>query len=291
MAEKFVSVGSDGRQRLVEALGSSSGAADAGKIPALDAAGKLHPSMLPASVVGNDVVNIEAGELLAAGDFVSLVDIGYGLKAYKATASGASVRLAVGFVLTQTNAGAMVDVIVDSASNDKLTGLIPGHHYYLSPLVDGGVTDTVPTDPTHVVQYLGVAISSSTLRVNIDQPESVMSESAASMTAGEDITAGQFVTVGSDGLAHVASSDVQTKVAAGFAITSAASGAPIKVFLGDGANPYLSGLTAGASYYLDNAGAVTSTPDATTVGRMLQFLGVAISTTQLRCAIAQPILL
>lgn len=58
---------------LVEeaAIQSSAGAGDAGKIPALDAAGRLDNSMMPAGI-GADTAAITASENLAAGGSLAL---------------------------------------------------------------------------------------------------------------------------------------------------------------------------------------------------------------------------
>ncbi|MCP4697676.1 MAG: hypothetical protein GY862_12615, partial [Gammaproteobacteria bacterium] len=72
MADKYLQ-SSGGAHQEAEGLTTSAGASDSGKIPALDAAGKLHVSMIPAGV-GQDVKLILAYEALAAGAFINIYD-------------------------------------------------------------------------------------------------------------------------------------------------------------------------------------------------------------------------
>lgn len=287
--QSYITLDNVGRQVRRTALTSSTGPGSAGEIVALDVDGKIHLSMLPQIVSGQNVVTVPAGELLAAGNFVSLISDSGTLKAYNSIATS-PVKPAIGFVLLNTNPGDMVDVYVSAAANDKLSGLVPGKAYYLSPLAAGGVTDSVPVDPAHFIQYLGTAVSATTLRVNVDQPEQVMAHKVVTMTAAEAITTGQFLYVGADGQAHVSTAVNQTGATVGFALDNVLVGEPVRVFLGDGENPYLSSLTPGKAYYLGVDGQVVDAPSMT-AGMLLQYLGVAISTTSLRVDIDQPVCL
>jgi hypothetical protein len=69
----------------VAASQTSAGAGDAGKIPALDAAGKLDTTFMPTGV-GADTASITTSEALAAGDLVNIHN-STGAKARKADAS------------------------------------------------------------------------------------------------------------------------------------------------------------------------------------------------------------
>jgi len=84
------------------AVDSSSGAGDAGKIPALDSAGKLNANMMPTGV-DIEVSTITASEDLSGGDFVNVWE-STGAKARKADATTAG-KEATGFVLAAVTSG------------------------------------------------------------------------------------------------------------------------------------------------------------------------------------------
>src|SRR5512143_1765954 len=79
------------------AIQSSAGAGDAGKIPALDAAGRLDNSMMPVGL-GAETDVITTSEALSAGDFVNIW-ASTGTKVRKADATTAG-KEAHGFVLS-----------------------------------------------------------------------------------------------------------------------------------------------------------------------------------------------
>jgi hypothetical protein len=64
-----------GKTKQIFAITSSVGAADAGKIPALDGSGRLNQSFMPVGI-GADTVQGTASEALSAGDFVNFHDDG-----------------------------------------------------------------------------------------------------------------------------------------------------------------------------------------------------------------------
>ena len=91
----------------VSGLASSAGAGDAGKIPQLDAAGRIDASMMPVGI-GADTAAITASEALSAGDLVNVWNSG-GPKVRKADATTAGKR-AHGFVLSAVANGATATV-------------------------------------------------------------------------------------------------------------------------------------------------------------------------------------
>lgn len=99
-----------------------------------------------------------------------------------------------------------------------------------------------------------------------------------SLLAAESLTAGDLVNVYSGGV-RKASSDDTTKQVHGFVTASYTTSDPVVVFY-SGLNTNVSGLTAGARYFLSTNGAESTTPPATT-GQLSQEVGVAISTTAL----------
>lgn len=143
---------------------SSAGAGDAGKIVALDSAGRLASSMMPAGF-GAETQSITASEDLAAGDFVNIWDDSGTIKVRKADASGGNAKKADGFLLAAALTGAAATVYYGNVNN-QLSSLTKGAIYYLSGTA-GGVTTTAPSTATHIVQRVGKAISATELLVEI----------------------------------------------------------------------------------------------------------------------------
>lgn len=148
-----------GRITETEAVTSSAGAGDAGKIPGLDAGGKLSDTMMPTGVAAS-VKQAAASEALAAGDAVNLWLDGATLKVRKADATTAG-KEADGFVKAAVESAATATVYLDGI-NDQLTGLTVGSEYFLSATA-GAITTTAPSASGNVVQPVGKAISATEL--------------------------------------------------------------------------------------------------------------------------------
>lgn len=133
------------------AVQASAGAGDAGKIPALDAAGRLDTTMMPTGIAA-DVATITASEALSAGDFVNVWN-STGAKVRKADAS-TSGKEAHGFVLAAVSSSAAATVYFEG-TNTGVTGLTPGP-VFLST-TPGLATSTAPSGTGQTVQRLGVA--------------------------------------------------------------------------------------------------------------------------------------
>lgn len=140
------------------AVQSSAGAGDAGKIPALDAAGRFDSSMMPVGI-GADTAAIEASEALAAGDLVNIYN-DTGAKCRKADASTAG-KEAHGFVLAAVESAATATVYFEG-SDTQVTGLTPGVQF-LSASVPGGSSSTAPSSTGNVVQRVGYATAATAL--------------------------------------------------------------------------------------------------------------------------------
>lgn len=153
----------NGRIKQIVATVVSAGAADAGKIPALDAAGKLDSSIMPAGIGANQVV-VPSSENLSAGEFVNLYDNAGVLTARKADNSNG--REAWGYVSASSVSPASATVKRLNTVNGSLTALAPGAKYWLGTA--GGVINA-PLDPAlggnanKVCQYLGTATSATEL--------------------------------------------------------------------------------------------------------------------------------
>lgn len=152
---------------ITEVLGIqvSSGAANAGDIPALDETGRLHNSMMPVGI-GADTAQVEASEALSAGDLVNIWSDGGDFKVRKADASTAG-KEAHGFVLSSVTLGADATVYFEG-SNDQVTGLAPGA-VYLST-TPGAATNTAPTGAGNIVQRVGIASAATNLNFEASQP-------------------------------------------------------------------------------------------------------------------------
>ena len=115
-----------------------------------------------------------------------------------------------------------------------------------------------------------------------------------SITAGENLSAGDFVNIYNDtGTLKVRKADATntSKQAHGFVLSGVSSGAAATVYYGN-LNTAVSGFTVGAELFLSAsvAGAATATIP-TTAGHMVQRLGTATAATEILVEIAQPITL
>jgi hypothetical protein len=147
-------------------VNASAGAGDAGKLPKLDASGKLDTTMMP-SGVGAETMAVVTSENLAAGSMVNVYNNSGTLNARKADATSAGKR-AHGFVLAATTSGQTATVYFDGTVTG-LSGLTNGATYFLHTTA-GGVTVTAPSATGNVVQPVGVASSATTLEFRPAEP-------------------------------------------------------------------------------------------------------------------------
>lgn len=163
MAAKYIAM-NNGRLQEVQATTVSTGAADDGKIVALDATGRIDQSMMPVGV-GADIAIIIASETLAAGDFVNIWNDAGTPKVRKADASTQG-KEAVGFVLEAATANTNARVYFEGR-NTAVTGKTPGARQYLSAVTPGATVETPPSGSGQVVQTLGIAISATSIAAEI----------------------------------------------------------------------------------------------------------------------------
>lgn len=107
------------------------------------------------------------------------------------------------------------------------------------------------------------------------------------LTASENLSAGDFVNIWDDsGTPKARKADATAasgaKAADGFVLAAVTSGNPATVYL-EGINDQLSGLTGGTGYYSSNAtaGAAMASPGPTTTGHLSQYIGKALSATEI----------
>lgn len=156
MAGKKFLVLQGGRTKEAQAVQASTGAGDAGEIPALDSTGRLDASMMPVGV-GADTSSIVASENIAAGSMINVWNDAGTPKVRNADATAAG-KEAHGFVLSSIASGAAGLVYFDGRVTG-LTGLTPGARMYLSAATPGGLTSTPPSAAGNVVQFIGNAHS------------------------------------------------------------------------------------------------------------------------------------
>lgn len=150
-----------GKTKQYRPIQMSAGAADAGKVPALNSAGKVDSSMLDIAEASRPVL---ASEALGAGKFVNLFSDGGTLKAR--LADNSNNRPAHGFVKMAVEADATGTVSPLDTVNSDLTGLVVGEVYFLGT---AGTVITPALDATNdanegfIDQKLGVAVSDTEL--------------------------------------------------------------------------------------------------------------------------------
>ena len=141
---------------------TSAGAANDGDVPVLDATGRLDASLMPVGISA-DTYTANTSEAVAAGAFIYITAAG--LVANASAASGGNA--ARGFVLAASASGAPATVFFEGR-NTQLTGLTVGGRYYLSDSVAGGVTLTSVSGAGKKCQFLGYAVSATSLDSEID---------------------------------------------------------------------------------------------------------------------------
>ncbi len=141
---------------------SSAGAGDAGKIPALDTDGRFNLTLMPTGV-GPDTYTGNAAEALTAGDMVYVDSAG---EVSKASAAAAG-HDAVGFVQDNVSSGQPALVYFEGRCT-ALAGLTPDSRYFLSASAPGGITATPVTGAGKRHQFVGRAITATTLSFEAD---------------------------------------------------------------------------------------------------------------------------
>jgi hypothetical protein len=132
---------------------SSAGAADAGKLVALNGSGVLDSTMLPAGSGGS--LSLTSSENLAAGALVNIDSSG---SVRNANATDAT-KPAMGFVLAATTTPAAATVYFVGQVNSGASGLTVGGAVYLSASSAGASTSSAPSATGNLVQRVGIAIS------------------------------------------------------------------------------------------------------------------------------------
>ena len=150
---------------IINAKATSAGAADAGKVVQLDGSGRLDNSVMPVGI-GADTKVMVASEALAAGDFVNVWSDAGAFKVRKADATTGGKR-AHGFVLSAVSSGANATVYFEG-ENTAVTGMTPGDVFLGTTA--GRAQASAPTGSGQVVQRIGVATSATSVNFEPSQP-------------------------------------------------------------------------------------------------------------------------
>jgi len=146
-------------------VNTSAGAGDAGKLPKLDAAGKLDSTMMPAGVE-LQTRSVPTSDNLAAGDIVNLWQNAGTTTARKAVASDTG-KQAHGYVMSATTAPAAATVFFGGTISG-LSGLTPGPQFLSATA--GRATATCPSTGGYIAQNLGYAPSATELIFKPSEP-------------------------------------------------------------------------------------------------------------------------
>jgi hypothetical protein len=149
---------------IVNSKTSSAGAGDTGKLVALDATGRIDSTMMPVGIAA-DTQTITTSEALAAGDWVNVWNSS-GAKARKADATVAG-KEAMGFVLAAVGSGAAATVYFEG-TNTAVTGQVPGNVFLSTTAGQGSAA--APSASGNVVQRIGFATSATSVNFQSQPP-------------------------------------------------------------------------------------------------------------------------
>lgn len=162
MAKPLERDATSGKFTETQPVVTSAGAGDAGKLAQLDSSGKFDASAMPVGFGVSTFVANASGNL-AAGDAVYVNASSLIARASAATSGNPTI----GFVLLSATSGASA-TMYRSGDNTAVTGLTPGSRYYLSDSTPGGITATPVTGSGKLSQYVGNALSATSLAWNPD---------------------------------------------------------------------------------------------------------------------------
>lgn len=165
-AQRFLVQGATSLAEAVPA--TSGGAANAGRIPALDpTTGTLDPTMMPTGVAA-DVRQCPASEALNGPCLINLYGNAGAINARNADGSTQG-KPADGYVLGPVAANAVATVYLGSGLVPGFTGLVPGDAY-LSAATPGAVAAAGATSPGQTWQRVGKVLDASTLQFARGEP-------------------------------------------------------------------------------------------------------------------------
>lgn len=153
---------------LLNAKNASAGAGDAGKVPLLNAQGQFDQTFMPPGVAA-DVGLIVASEALAAGDLVNIYSNVGAANCRKADGSTTG-KEANGFVLAAVGAAATATVYFEGLNN-QCTGLTPGTQFLSGATPGKSVpVGSIPTGAGKINQVVGFAYSTTAMNFSYNPP-------------------------------------------------------------------------------------------------------------------------
>lgn len=168
---------------------------------------------------------------------------------------------------------------------DKYLTVLSGVHR----LIESLVTSTGAADAGKIVSTNSAGTIDETLLPSGIGPTTVAAP------AYEDIAQGKFVNLFNDAgtLKARLADNSNAREAHGFVIAAVTTGNTAQVYALGEVNPHLTSLTAGNSYWLGTVGAVTTAPLSETgnTGKVSQYLGQAVSATEILTVTRWPVLL
>lgn len=159
---------STGRPKREQALTSSAGAGDAGKIPSLDGSGKLDATFLPDMASGEDLT-LEALEAITAGQLINTTLSGGVLKVRKADGTDPT-READGYANATISSGASGSIHVGPGTLVKTGhGLTIGARVFLGA-TPGALVTTALTTAGYISQRVGKVLDDNQIIIDFEEP-------------------------------------------------------------------------------------------------------------------------
>lgn len=148
-----------GKISEVVPLTVSAGAGSSGSLVALNGAGAVDISMMPAGIGGNTFTG-PASAAISAGMLVNIYS-NAGVMSIRPADSSATGSKADGYATEAISSGSTGTVNLGPGAITGLSGLTVGSDYYLGTV--GVATVTPPATAGNVVQYVGKAVSATAL--------------------------------------------------------------------------------------------------------------------------------
>lgn len=141
---------------------TSAGAGDSGKLIALNAAGAIDITAMPAGIGGN-VQTMTASEAIAAGAAINVASSG---QVRNANATDAT-KPCHGFSTGSISSAATGPIVLGSGINTSSSSLTAGAPVYLAT-TSGAVTATAPAATGNLLQQVGFALSATSYVLNVN---------------------------------------------------------------------------------------------------------------------------
>jgi hypothetical protein len=161
-AEKYIAL-VNGVLTEVSATVTGGTAAQDGKVPALDSTGRIDQSLMPVGVTPDTYAGTASEALNPINPLVYVKADGTVANA-SATSGG---NPCTGFILSSAAQNAQATVFFEGRITG-LTGLTAGARYYLSDVTPGGVTASPVSGTGKLHQYIGRALTSTTITFECD---------------------------------------------------------------------------------------------------------------------------